>query len=263
MRCEECSTHQVCQASSLHQNQPPVGCNRLSSRLELLVSLEQPYREDLPAQRPCHAYAVTPKHIRYTKVAFHIPCATGTHVSGWLWQMYKIIIHHLWKTTTRTVTQSLAEVPVNERYGDGRSDFLYKTIFLMVHGDSYVTLKSVKKKRNCFQYYQSTHWWTCAPLGFYRVWMAYNWTEFIPAFKKSEPASSRVNSSSLSSWFYYEMSASGYSKTETELWDSVGKVGWLNYLWNIIISFLMRKEWSGSQIQVFTSASYYPKNLRI
>lgn len=89
--------------------------------MDLLVLLEQPYREDLSEQRLCHAYAITLKHIMYTKVAVHIPCTT------FFFRMTLADIEDLypplWKTTTKTATQSLAEVPVTERYRDERSDF--------------------------------------------------------------------------------------------------------------------------------------------
>lgn len=68
-RVPGCSTQQPCQEST-------PWCDRISPRLYLLVSLEQPYREDLPAQRLCHAFTITSKHIMYTEVAVHIPCTT-------------------------------------------------------------------------------------------------------------------------------------------------------------------------------------------
>lgn len=60
------------------------------------------------------------------------------------------------------------------------------------------------------------------------------------------------------------MSASGYSKTETEMVGQCSK-GWLADLFVKCNYFIFdeKRERSGSQIQVFTSASYYLKNSRI
>lgn len=119
--CKECGTHQVSQTSFYTKINPPQ-LAILSPRLDLLDSLESPCRDDLHWQRLCHACAITPTYFGYTKVAAHVPHTTSTC----LWQKYKIFIHHRWRATTKTVTQSLAEVPVTERAGAGRTDFPYK-----------------------------------------------------------------------------------------------------------------------------------------
>lgn len=111
----------------LHQNQPHTACNTQSQAgfVGLIrTTLQGWFTLAKAVSCMCNNSYIHHIHKGWCSCPTYHKCPH--FCAGCLWQKYKIIIHHRWKATTKTVTQSLAEVPVTERAGAGRTDFPYK-----------------------------------------------------------------------------------------------------------------------------------------
>lgn len=162
----------------------PVVWNRISY---LLVGFVGFIRTALQGRFTCTksmpCTCITPKHIMYPKAAAHISWTT------FFSRMTLADIENLYPSPMKNHNQNghsiLSRGASNWKVWRWKKSFSQQNH--LSDGACWLTvaLKSVKKRRNYFHYYQTTPSWTCAPTGSYQLWVGYNWTKFISALKKS------------------------------------------------------------------------------